>query len=248
MQMEGLVAIVTGASRGLGRAIAKEYGREGAKVMLTARPHSPTGLPGTVDETAHGIRQAGGEALALPCDAADNEQVHAMVQRVTEEYGQIDVLVNNAGLMIPGEPFLDIDPERWNELMAVNVSGPYLTCRHVVPVMMRQRRGSIVNIGSGAGMKPRSGGTVYCSSKAALHMFSLCLAEEVREYDIAVNVLNPGAMRSEGSSVIPWAQHDWHERIEPEVVGPSAVCLALQSASTFTGRIASQAEFGVTWP
>ena len=184
----------------------------------------------------------------MPCDVTDNQQVDAMVRRVTEEYGRIDVLVNNAGLMVSNGSFLDIDPERWNELMAVNVIGPYLTCRHVVPVMMRQRRGSIINIGSAAGIAPMPGITVYCSGKAALHMFSLCLAEEVREYDIAVNVLDPGLMKSEGSSALPGAQHDWHQRIEPEAVGPSAVCLALQSASTFTGRVASRAEFGVTWP
>ena len=248
MQMQGLVAIVTGSSRGLGRAIAKEYARQGAKVALTARAHSPTGLPGTIYQTAQEIQQEGGEALPVACDASDEEQVRAMVRQVMERYGQIDVLVNNAGLMIPSEPFLEIDLERWDQLMAVNVRGPYLTCRHVLPVMMEQRRGSIINIGSGAGMNHRAGGTVHCTSKAALHMLSLCLAEDVREYNIAVNVLSPGSLKSEGASVIPWARHDWHERVEPEAVGPSAVFLALQNADTFTGRVVSRAEFGKTWP
>ena len=248
MCMTDLVAIVTGSSRGLGRAIAKEYAREGAKVVVTARPHSPVELPGTVYQTARDIEQAGGEALPVPCDAADEEQVRAMVRRVEDHYGQIDVLVNNAGLMIPSEPFLEIEPERWDRLIAVNVRGPYLACRHVLPVMMRRRRGSIVNIGSGAATAPRAGGTIYCSSKAALHMFSLCLAEEVREYGIAVNVLDPGPLKSEGSSVIPWARHDWHERVDPEAGGPSAVFLALQNAETFTGRVVRRAEFGRTWP
>ena len=248
MEMEGLVAIVTGASRGLGRAIAKEYGREGARVVVTARPHSPTGLPGTINETAKDIQQTGGEALAVPCDVADEDQVRAMIEQAMDRYGRIDVLVNNAGIMIPSEPFLDIGPERWDELMAVNLRGPYLTCRYVVPVMMKQRRGSIINIGTLAGAAPRPGGTAYCSSKAALHMFSLCLAEDVKDYNIAVNVLRPGALKTEGSSVIPWAQHDWNQRIEPEDVGPSAVCLALQTAESFTGHIALRSEFGKTWP
>ncbi|MFC1935377.1 SDR family NAD(P)-dependent oxidoreductase [Chloroflexota bacterium] len=246
--MQGLVAIVTGSSRGLGRAIAKEYARQMAKVVVTARPHSPTGLAGTIRQTAQDIQQEGGEALPVPCDLSDEEQVKAMVQQVMERYGQIDVLVNNAGIMIPSEPFLEIDPERWDQLMAVNVRGPYLTCRYVLPVMMQQRRGSIINIGSRAGTSPRSGGTVYCTSKAALHMFSLCLAEEVREYNIAVNALDPGSLKSEGASVIPWARHDWHERMDPEVVSPSAVFLALQNAHTFTGRVVSRAKFGRTWP
>ena len=248
MQMKGLVATVTGASRGLGRAIAREYAREGARVVLTARVHSPTGPPGTIDQTADDIRRAGGEALPVPCDVADEEQVRAMVEVVVDRYKRIDVLVNNAGLMIPSEPFLDIEPERWDQLMAVNVRGPYLTCRYVVPVMINQSRGSIINIGSPAGMGPRAGGTVYCSSKAAMDMSSLCLAEDVREYNIAVNVLNPGSLKTEGASAIPWTRHDWHERVEPEAVGPCAVSLALQCAETFTGHIVLRSEFGKTWP
>ena len=131
--------------------------------------------------------------------------------------------------------------------MAVNVRGPYLTCRYVVPVMMEQRRGNILNIGSGAGVNHRAGGTIYCTSKAALHMFSLSLAEEVREHNIAVNILDPGPLKSEGSSIIPWARHDWHIRVEPEVVTPSAVYLALQDARSFTGRFVLRREFGETW-
>ena len=141
MRMNGMVAIVTGASRGLGRAIAKEYARKGAKVVVAARPQSPTGLPGTIYQTAQDIQQAGGEALPVSCNVADEEQVRAMVRQAIDQYGQIDVLVNNAGIMIPSEPFLDIEPERWDQSMIVNVRGPYLTCRHVVPVMIQQRRG-----------------------------------------------------------------------------------------------------------
>jgi NAD(P)-dependent dehydrogenase (short-subunit alcohol dehydrogenase family) len=248
MQMEGMVAIVTGASQGLGRAIAEAYAREGSKVVVTARPRSPTGLPGTAEQTAHEIQEAEGEALAIPCDMGEEDQVRRMVRHVMDRYGKIDVLVNNAGIMISSEPFLDIGPERWDALWAANVRGPYLTCRHVIPVMMRQHRGSIVNIGSRAVDAHRAGGTAYNSSKAALHMFSLCLAEELREYNIAVNVLSPGAMKSEGSGAIPWARHDWHERVEPEACGPSAVFLASQSAETFTGQIKLRAEFTKTWP
>ena len=242
-----MVTIVTGASRGLGRAIAKAYAQEGASVVLCARPQSPTGLPGTVQEVAKDIRGEGGDALPVPCDVSDEEQVRAMVKEVLEHYGQIDVLVNNAGLMIPGEPFLDIEPERWDQSMAVNVRGPYLTCRHVLPVMMKQRRGRIISIGSVAGVNYRALGTVYGSGKAALHMLSLSLAEEFREYNIAVNILIPGSLKSEGSSVIPWAQHDWDTRIQPEEAGPSAVGLALQDIGTFTGQLVHTKDFGKTW-
>jgi NAD(P)-dependent dehydrogenase (short-subunit alcohol dehydrogenase family) len=246
-KMKGMVAVVTGSSRGLGRAIAIEYGLEGATVVACARPTSPTQLPGTVDETAQEIRDHGGESLAIACDVSEEAQVKAMVQQIVERFGKIDVLVNNAGIMILGESFLEIEPAQWDQIMSVNLRGAYLTCRYVLPVMIDQRRGSIVNIGSFAASDPRINGTAYCSSKAALHMFSQCLAQDVRKHNIAVNILDPGGMKSEGSSVIPWAQHDWDQRVEPEEVGPSAVYLALRDAQSMTGEMVLRAEFGQTW-
>ena len=247
MQMKCMVVIITGGSRGIGRAIAKEYAREGAKVAVTARAHSPMGLPGTIYQTAQDIQAAGREALPIPCDVADERQVGAMVEQVMDRYGQIDVLVNNAALFFPPGRLLEIEPERWDQLMAVNLRGPYLTCRYVLPVMMRQRQGSIINIGSLAATNPVVGGTDYCSSKAALHMFSICLAEEVREYNIAVNVLSPQGVKTEGAAVGGWPP-PWHERVEPEEVLPGAVYLALHSGETFTGRVVQRTEFGKTWP
>ena len=247
-KMDGMVAIVTGSSRGLGRAIAKEYAREGAKVVVCARPHSPTGLSGTVDETAQDIRQAGGETLSLYCDVTNDAQVAELVRRVVEQYGRIDVLVNNAGAMVLGETLLEIEPARWKRIVDVNINGPYLVSREVLPVMIQQRRGSIINIGSRMADDPKlGGGVLYSSSKAAVHMFSFCLAEEVREHNIAVNVLSPGSLRSGGSAAIPWTQRDWHLRVEPEAVGPCAVYLALRDASTMTGQLVLRADFGKTW-
>ena len=247
-QMDGIVAIVTGASRGLGRAIAREYAREGASVVISARSQSPTGLAGTLEETAREINNAGGDVLAVNCDVTDEAQVDNMVHRAVERYGKIDVLFNNAGAMVLGESILEIDPARWDLLMRVNVGGPYLCSRAVLPTMMEQRRGSIINIGSRMATDPgQGGGVLYSASKAAVHMFSLCLADEVREYNIAVNILSPGSLRSEGSAAIPWTQGDWHERVDPSAVGPCAVHLALQDAGTFTGQLAARAEFGVTW-
>ena len=247
-KMQGMVALVTGSSRGLGRAIANEFSAEGAKVALCARPQSPTGLTGTIDETASAIKAAGGEVFTVACDVADEAQVSDMVQQVVERYGRIDVLVNNAGVMILGETIMEIDPARWDLVIAVNVRGPYLVCRAILPVMKEQQRGSIINIGSRMGNDHTvGGGVLYSASKAALHQFSLCLAEEVREYNIAVNILSPGSLKSEGSAAIPWTQRDWHERVEPAVVGPSAVYLALQDAKSFTGQLVQRAEFGQTW-
>ena len=247
-QMDGMVAIVTGASRGLGRAIAREYAREGASVVISARSQSPTGLAGTLEETVSDIRNSGGDVLAVNCDVTDEGQVNDMVRQAVERFGRIDVLFNNAGTMVLGESILEIDPARWDQLIRVNVSGPYLCTRAALPVMMEQRKGSIINIGSRMATDPKQGGGVlYSASKAAVHMFSLCLADEVKDHNIAVNILSPGSLRSEGSAAIPWTQRDWHERVDPSAVGPSAVFLALQNASTFTGQLAARADFGKTW-
>ena len=246
--MNGMVAVVTGASRGLGRAIAKEFAREGASVVICARSQSPTGLDGTLEETATDIRNAGGDVLAVDCDVTDETQVDAMVRRALDRYGKIDVLFNNAGAMVLGESILEIDPARWDQVMRVNANGPYLCSRAVLPAMMEQGRGSIINIGSRMATDPGlGGGVLYSASKAAVHMFSLCLADEVRDYNIAVNILSPGSLRSEGSAAIPWTQRDWHERVDPSAVGPCAVYLAMQDASSFTGQLALRAEFGTTW-
>ena len=247
-QMDEMVAIVSAASRGLGRAIAKAYAEEGASVVISARSQSPAGLAGTLEETADAIRQAGGDVLAVDCDVTDEAQVNDMVRQAVERYGRIDALFNNAGMMVLGETIMDIDAPRWEQLMRVNVNGPYLCSRAVLPTMMEQRRGSIINIGSRMATDPKQGGGVlYSASKAAVHMFSLCLAEELREHNIAVNILSPGAMRSEGSAALPWTQRDWHLRVDPAVVGPSAVYLALQDASTFTGQLAARFDFGTAW-
>ena len=246
-RLKDKVAVVTGASRGLGREIARAYAAEGASVALCARASTPTGLAGTVQEEARKIRDLGGEAVAVACDVSDEGQVQAMVRQVVARYGRIDILVNNAGIMIPSEPFLDIDPQRWEQSIAVNVRGPYLTSRHAVPVMVEQGGGRIINVGSGAGVNHRAGGTVYCTSKAALHMFTYCLAEELREHHVSVNILDPGPLKSEGSSVIPWTRHDWDIRLTPEEAAPSAVALALKDNRTFTGQLVRTRELGKTW-
>ena len=120
-KMRELVAIVTGASRGLGRAIAREFAREGAKVVICARPRSPSGLPGTIQETAELIRSDGGEVLSIPCDVTNQEQVQGLVQQVMERYERIDVLFNNAGIMVLGQTLVQIEPDQWDQVMGVIV-------------------------------------------------------------------------------------------------------------------------------
>lgn len=240
--------ITTPADRfALRESVARERGVDWQDVV-SARRRSPTGLEGTVEEVVESITAAGGRAVAVHCDVTDENQVANLVEQTLAHYRRIDVLCNNAGVMSMGETMDDIDPERWDEIMRINTRGPYLCCRAVLPTRVAQRGGSIVNIGSRAGVSAGIGGGVaYSASKAALHMFTFCLADEVKEHNIAVNVLSPGAVKSEGSAAIPWTRGDWHQRVEPEEVTPSAVFLALQDAASFTGQLASRDEFGRTW-
>lgn len=248
MDMRGKVAIVTGASRGLGRAIALEYARAGARVVVCARPKSPSGFNSTAQTVATEIQCLGQEAMAVNCDVTDVTQVKEMIEEVVNRYGQIDVLVNNAGIMIIGESFDQISPDRWDGLMDVNVRGTYLMCWHVAPIMISNGVGSIINVGSNMGKEVMPGGGVaYSTSKAAVHMISYTLAQELKPHNIAVNVFSPGSLKSEGSSIIPWNLTNWESRLEPTEVAASTVFLALQTGQGLTGQYLHQAEYGKTW-
>lgn len=248
MDMQGMVAIITGSSRGIGKAIAKAFGRQGARVVVVARTETEGKLPGTIYQTAEEVRAAGGEALPVKCDVSDEEQVQALVQAVTEAYGRIDVLVNNAAAVV-NVPIVDLATHHWDLMMRVNLRGPFLTCKYVLPVMMRQRRGSIINITSPHAEEPPGPRIVsYAVTKAGLNRLTQGLAAEMMEYGIAVNALNPGRVKTEGTLFFRPKRADWSGWAEPEAVGPAAVWLALQRASTFTGRIVNRTEFGTAWP
>ena len=134
--------------RGVARHHAKEYPREGPKVVACARSQSPTGLSGILDETAAAIRAEGGEVLPIACDVTDEDQVGEMVRHAMDKYGQIDVLFNNAGAMVLGETLLEIDAARWQLVVDVNVTGTYMVSRAVVPLMIKPMRGSLIHLGS----------------------------------------------------------------------------------------------------
>jgi 3-oxoacyl-[acyl-carrier protein] reductase len=248
MDMEGKVAIITGASRGLGKAIALKYSQAGARVVVCARTNSPSGFKSTAQTVAKEIIDSGHDAMAIDCDVSNSDQVEDMIGTVLNRYGQIDVLVNNAGIMIVGEPFEQISPDRWDNLMNVNVRGIYLMCWHVIPIMKAKGVGSIINVGSNMGINIMPGGGVaYSSSKAAVHMMSYALAAELKPSNIAVNVFSPGSLKSEGSSVIPWNLINWESRTDPFEVAQCTVFLALQTGNGITGQYLHQAEYGKTW-
>ena len=237
MQLTNKVAIVTGAGRGIGKAIAIAYAAEGAYVVIAARSEDQ------LNEVADEISANGGNVLAVPADLRNRTEVENLVHKTVDSFSQIDILVNNAGIN-PRGLFLDTTDEEWDEVWKINVMGVVHCCRAVLPVMQKQGWGNIINIGSGMGQVGHADLSIYCASKAALHGLTQAIAEEVWQDGIIANVLIPGPVKTELSKPV-WkddniirAQSDpWKE---PEKVVASALFLATQPTdSGMTGQILS---------
>ncbi len=237
MQLTNKVAIVTGAGRGIGRAIAIAYAAESAYVVIAARSEDQ------LNEVADEISANGGNVLAVPADLRNRTEVENLVHKTVDSFSQIDILVNNAGIN-PRGLFLDTTDEEWDEVWKINVMGVVHCCRAVLPVMQKQGWGNIINIGSGMGQVGHADLSIYCASKAALHGLTQAIAEEVWQDGIIANVLIPGPVKTELSKPV-WkddniirAQSDpWKE---PEKVVASALFLATQPTdSGMTGQILS---------
>jgi NADP-dependent 3-hydroxy acid dehydrogenase YdfG len=196
--LAGQVALVTGASRGIGRAAALALAREGFAVALVARGRE------ALAETAAAVREAGGRALAIPADVTQDATVEAVVEQTAAELGRLDVLVTAAGVASFG-PVAGTKPADWDPMLAVNLRAAMVCCRAVLPVMARQRRGVIVNIGSVAATRTIPGAAAYAATKAGLLAFSRALAEEVRRDGIRVTVLHPGATDTALWDAVPGA-------------------------------------------
>lgn len=180
------VVIVTGASQGIGRAIAVAFGDQGDVVVLAAR-----GRDG-LDETAQRVATVGGEPLVVETDVTDPASVSRMVQTVTDAYGRIDVLVNNSGVGGPSGRFWEVEPEQWRSTFEVNVFGVFLVSRAVLPVMVEQHRGSVIVIGSISGKRPLFGRSSYTTSKAALVGLVRTAATEAGPEGVRFNLISPG--------------------------------------------------------
>jgi NAD(P)-dependent dehydrogenase (short-subunit alcohol dehydrogenase family) len=208
IDLAGQVAIVTGGGRGLGRAMAQALTRANAKVAVVAR--SEAQLAETVDL----VRKAGGHILAVPADITDRKAVQRMVQTVRQELGEIDILVNNAGIVgIPG-PIWEVDPENWRQVIDVNLYGAFLCGVTILKGMVERQRGRIINVASGAALRPITYGSAYAVSKAALVRLTECIAADGKEYGITAFAIDPGSVRTamteylieseEGQTYYPW--------------------------------------------
>ena len=235
----GKVAVVTGGSRGLGAAFARALAEAGADVAITAR--DPERSRHAVAE----LRDLGVRAMATDTDVTDSAQVTAMVARVTDELGPIDVLVNNAGIS-EGGAALDVTDEAWRKVLDVNLDGVWRCSRQVGAQMVARRTGSIVNVGSMSGMivnRPRWQ-PAYLAAKAAVHQLTKALAAEWAPYGVRVNALAPGYFLTEQSPVDqpeyqPWCVDPAPMRRYglPHELGPAAVFLASDASSFMTGSV-----------
>jgi NAD(P)-dependent dehydrogenase (short-subunit alcohol dehydrogenase family) len=252
--LDGRVAVVTGASRGIGKALALGLAARGAAVVCAARTVTadPGGLPGTIHATAEAIARAGGRALAVRCDVGRAEDLRHLVAEAVARFGRIDVLVNNAMAPARGR-FDELSLEAWDESMAANVRSLFLLAKLVVPVMASAGGGSIVNVSSGgadhaatAAMPP--GFLAYAVAKAAMERFTTALAPEIAARGIAVNALRPGAVKTELAVRELGEGFDWTGWTTPEAVVPAVAWLAARIGTGWTGRIVEASAFGSTWP
>jgi NAD(P)-dependent dehydrogenase (short-subunit alcohol dehydrogenase family) len=238
--LEGRVALITGASRGIGQAIAEAYAANGARVVLTARKQA--GL----DAVAEGIRAAGGQALPLAAHTADPDAIASVLAKTIETYGGVDILVNNAGTNPHFGPILTSEESQWQKTFDVNLLGYFRLIKACAASMKSRGGGKIINVASVAGIEPQMGMGLYSISKAAVLMMTRVLAAELAQDNIQVNAIAPGFVKTKFSSVL-WETPQLYEAIikaipqqrmaEAADLTGIALYLASQASSFTTGAV-----------
>lgn len=252
--MTDRVAIVTGGSRGIGRAIAVSLAARGYRVVVAARTEAEPPpdaafarhASGTIHDTARRIAEHGGTAVAIRCDLTSAKDIEALVRATLDRFGRIDALVLNAGVDCES-PVPDLDVDVLDRALAINVRAPLLVAKFALPAMIARQAGSIVAISSGAAGGYRPGRVGYSMTKMALERMCLSLAEEVRPHGIAVNALRPGRIDTWMNRRGDWPGTGHIPLEEPDAVVPGALWLVEQTATTCTGQVVDRADFGRTW-
>jgi NAD(P)-dependent dehydrogenase (short-subunit alcohol dehydrogenase family) len=236
-EFEEKVVIVTGAASGIGRAVAIEFAREGAVLVLVDV------LEKELAEVERIIKKMGKRVLPLRKDVSDYDQVLDVVKRTVEKFGDIDVLVNSAGIAGPNGPLVNLTEEDWDRILMINLKSVFLFCKSVLPVMIKNKKGKIVNIASIAGKEGNENQSAYSASKAGVISLSRALAKELAVYGIRVNSVAPALIRTSMASSIPEEFADTLLRKipmgrmgEPEEVANLIVFLSSDKSSFITGQ------------
>ncbi len=236
MRLQGKVALVTGGSQGIGRAVAAAYAREGATVIVTARHLE------RLEAAAAEIRKGGGNVVPLRADVADRQQVQQLAGEIKRRFDGLHVLVNNASLLGPRVPILEYPEEDWEAVVAVNLHGPFFVIKACLPLIIPTGGGSIINVSSGVGRigKPRWG--AYAASKFALEGLTQVLAAELLPFHIRVNAVNPGGTRT-GMRAAAYPEEDPLTLPIPEQITPVFVYLASDESRDVTGQSLEARDF-----
>ncbi len=240
MRLENKIAVITGASRGIGEAIALGYVREGAIVVIASRKQE--GL----DEVAATLRAAGGQVLTIVTHTGDESQCKRLIERTVEEYGRVDILVNNAATNPHFGPIMTAEASHWQKIIEVNLLGYFYLCKYAAEAMEKTGGGKIVNMASVAGINPAPMMGVYSVSKAAVIMLTKSLAMELGANNIQVNAIAPGIIKTRFAAAL-WSDPDISKRYtdrtpagrigETEDVVEAAIYLASAGSSYMTGQV-----------
>ncbi|MEM8841593.1 MAG: SDR family oxidoreductase [Pseudomonadota bacterium] len=235
-ELAGKTALITGASRGIGASTARVLAAEGVAVVLAARNAA------ACEAEATAIEDAGGKAVAVACDVADPLQVVEAVQAAAQEFGGLDILINNAGAIEPVARMAESDPDAWSQIIDVNLKGVYYGMQAALPVMLASSGGTVITISSGAAHNALEGWSHYCTSKAGAHMLTKCLHKEYGDQGIRAMGLSPGTVATQmqreikASGVNPVSQLDWETHIPADWPARTLAWMCGQDADGFLGE------------
>ena len=232
--LEGKVAMITGASQGLGRALALAFAREGARVVINSRSEE------TIRPVAEEAESLGAEVLALAADVSRSAECERLVSAAAERFGRIDVLVNNAGVLGPRVPIEEYPEGEWRQVIDANLTGPFLVTKAAIPHM--PEGGSIINVVSGVSVEGRAGWGAYSVSKFGVEGLTQILAAELEEHGIRANAVDPGGMRT-GMRAAAYPEEDPLTRITPEENTDIFLYLASDESRGVTGQRFKAQEF-----
>jgi 3-oxoacyl-[acyl-carrier protein] reductase len=226
--LRGQVAVITGAGRGIGAAIAIRLAGLGAHSVLCGRKRAP------LEKTATAIKTTGNQASIVECDVSNFASVESLAETVERSFHSLDILVNNAGIMGPEGPLHELPPEAWDDIFNTNLRGVFYTIRSLAPMMIRAGRGHIINISSLAGKNPVPNAAAYSASKWGLNGLSYSVAEELRKHNIRVSVICPGSVHTEFS---PHTGKNAERMLQAADVAHAVAMIATQAPQSFMSEI-----------